>query len=368
MSDALTPQSDLDKAAVPRCRRCGYVLALPEGLCSECGRSFDLDDPNSYVLRPPFLFWRYWLPGACLALGGGFVLSFYFLIQGNIGFGLCMGVPFAMGAILGYGVRGRYAARLIFALCLTIALGTALIFIHPSALICGLFLMLIFLLPVIGGCALGILLRVLVKRSNFDQRWHLPILFLFLLLPHAFDAVERLFVAAPGVESISTAAVLQGTPRDAWNNLKFYEEVAHRPGLLLRLGLPRPQRTQGRADRVGDVKVCLYEHGVLRKLITDCQPGRQLAFDVIQQEHVQDHAIRLLRGSFQFEAVDTDQTRVTLTTEYQPLMTPRWCWRPIEQLCGHALHAHILEGMRLHTVATGDGDDHRALANDHENQ
>ena len=31
-----------------------------------------------------------------------------------------------------------------------------------------------------------------------------------------------------------------------------------------------------------------------------------------------------------------------LTTRYQPLMTPRWYWRPFERMTGEKVHAQIL--------------------------
>src|SRR5256885_7553264 len=57
---------------IPRCRNCGYVLEnLPANRCPECGTTFDFDDPETYTLKPPFVRWRFWLPGLMLALGGG---------------------------------------------------------------------------------------------------------------------------------------------------------------------------------------------------------------------------------------------------------------------------------------------------------
>ena len=61
--------------AVPRCLSCGYVLlGLPDYRCPECGRPFDPYNPDTYNTKPPFVRWRYWMPGLLTALGAAVLL------------------------------------------------------------------------------------------------------------------------------------------------------------------------------------------------------------------------------------------------------------------------------------------------------
>src|SRR5262249_54517293 len=96
----------------------------------------------------------------------------------------------------------------------------------------------------------------------------------------------------------------------------------------------------------GDVQRCVYERGHLVKIITRCEPGRELAFDVLEQHLHFEHDVRLRDGSFRLEPLANGGTRVVLTTRYVRLLSPAWLWEPAERKIVHTLHGHVLEGMR----------------------
>jgi hypothetical protein len=200
--------------------------------------------------------------------------------------------------------------------------------------------------PIFIGVAAGALLRTRLKNSTFDQRWHLPLI-AFLLLPVAAAVVERSLWRRPPPSSVRTTVVVDAPADRAWNAILFYEEVKHGPPPLFRLGMPRALYATGRAAAVGDLKTCVYDKGRLTKRITDVEPGRRLAFVVVEQGFER-HAMTLHSGSFEFEPdpEDENRTRVTLTTTYRSHLAPQWCWRPFEQWTVHTLHRHILRGMK----------------------
>jgi hypothetical protein len=233
---------------------------------------------------------------------------------------------------------------LILGLAVVITVGISLIAMHPDAIFCGLIISGIFLTPMVVGVVAGVILRAILKGSSFSQRFHFPLLF-FLLLPLGIDQLQKYFMPPPVAESVQTAVVLPFGRAQSWENWMFYEDVKRPRPWLLRFGLPQPLGTRGRIHKVGDTKTCLYVHGRLVKQATALDPGHRIAFNVIEQTHVEDHAVRLISGSFDFETVDATHTRVTLTTDYIPLLTPRFCWRPIETICLHTLHRQVLEGM-----------------------
>ncbi|MCE9591513.1 MAG: hypothetical protein K8S99_13420 [Planctomycetes bacterium] len=342
-----------DAANPPRCMGCGYDLTGVEDVrtpdtrmlrCPECGRHFDPYDTATFTRKPRFVFWTYWAPAFVLAFVIGALLTVYFALTDNIGWGLALGVPITMGSVIGYGVRLRLIIRVLLGVSAILCVAALLISLHPAAIFCALILIAVFVLPLLLDVLIGGGLRFRLKKSRFSQRSHLPLIF-FLLAPLGLDQLQKLTQPPPTVETVTTQVVLPLSAAQAWDNWVFYEEVRREPPLLLRLGLPQPVGTRGRIARVGDSKTCLYVHGRLVKRATAIVPGKRVAFDVVEQTHVEDHSVRLLRGSFDFAPVDAGHTRVTLTTEYVPLLTPWFCWRPVEALCVRTLHRHVLEGM-----------------------
>jgi hypothetical protein len=351
MEPFANPQTEAEFGQPPRCTRCFYRLdGLNEPRCPECGRTFDPQDPTTYTRRPPFVFWTYWLPGMALSLACGFVCLTFFALIGDIGWAATLGVPLAMGSLIGYGVRFNSIGCLLAAgLGVLAALAASLMVMHPAAVFCIAVITGLFTVPLAVGVGVGLTLRVWLKHTRFSQRAHLPML-LLAISPLVTSYVENRLTGPLVIESVSTEMILPGTPERAWDSLMFYEQVRHEPPVLLKLGLPRPVRTAGDADAPGSVTTCFYVHGHLRKLITEADRGRVLTFDVIDQVHVEDHAVRLIDGSFRFEAAGVDRTRVVLTTRYQPLLRPRFAWRWVEREVVHTLHGHVLEGMRRELV------------------
>lgn len=327
-----------------RCLGCFYVLDhLPTDQCPECGRAFDPHDPSTYTIKPPFVWWRYWLPGFGLAVVLG--LAAYALLIPVTGFGwaVTLAVPVLVGGVVGYSVRLGWWAAVTVGVLASLACVVGVASGGAAGVFCMLVLTAMAFLPVGLSVTAGILFRAMLKRSRWDQRHWLPVVLLFLL-PFAVAAVERRLPAPPGV-SVETARVVDAPRADAWDGVMFYEQVTHDPPWLLRFGLRRPLYTTGRADRVGDRKTCVYTRGHLTKQVTARRPLEALEFAVVEQDMFEDYSVRLTGGSFRFERIDAGHTRVTLTTEYRPLLHPRWAWRPFESHVVHLLHGHVLEGM-----------------------
>lgn len=330
----------------PRCLRCAYVLTgLRDGRCPECGRPFNLALPSTFTTKPPFIGWKFWLPGLLLAIGGGFAATVALLWMQNWGVALWFAVPFSGGAVLGYRVRSSILILVLLLLILIPGLIMGMMTLNLAGVFCGMALTGIFVGPVLVGTALGAGLRVLLKATNFSQRWHLPV-WLLMLVPVIAGAIEGRPRTPQSKETVTTAVTMPADSGRAFDAIMFYEEVTHRPPLILRIGLAHPLFTTGSSQHVGDVKTCVYNKGHITKRITEVAAGKRLAFEVIDQQIGYERDVRLTSGSFEFETLPNGFTRVTLNTEYEPLLRPRWCWRPFEQYAMHTLHKHVLEGMR----------------------
>ena len=173
------------------------------------------------------------------------------------------------------------------------------------------------------------------RRGEAGARPH-PREFLWLL--------GRLFPPGLAVDTVTTSARFNAPPEDVWQRMLFYEEVPHRPPLLLRTFLPTPVRTQGAGKHVGATVECSYSRGSLLKRITVLDRPRLVCFEVTEQRLGVERCVTTVAGSYEIRA-DAQGCEVALTTQYRGHLRPRWLWRPFERLLAHQLHRHILGGM-----------------------
>ena len=340
----------------PRCRECGYRLdgLGDSGVCPECGRGFDLARPSTYLFGPPFLAWRFWLPALVMGLGCGLIVmvSLVFIV-GNWGWALWFGTPISVGCVIGYRFRSRVPVLVLLSLIAAMGFAFAVVGVGLGGALCGLILGSIAFGPILLGFALGIGVRQTLKLSGFSQRSYLPIL-LFAGFPMVWAIIEG-GPARHAPERVSSSLVVDSTPERLWDSIVFYEELGHAPPLLVRWGTARPLRSSGSITRPGDEKRCVWSTGRLTKRATVVEPGRRLEFVVVEQSIGYERDLRLIGGSFELTPMGPDRTRVTLTTVYEPRLTPRFAWGTFERGVVHTLHGHVLEGMRLNAEDAGRG-------------
>jgi hypothetical protein len=338
----------------PPSRFCGGCdEALPGGVqasaCPRCGREYDPHDPLTFRTTPRFRAVRYWLPGLSLAVIAGVASYAVILRSDSNGVALFLAVPVSVGAVLGYGARARTGMTLVLCVLAVSLVAFALVALGFAGLFCGAVGAAVLVVPALLGVLLGTALRVSLKISRWSQRFYLPLAAL-VALPHLADRIERMFPRPSEIATVETRALFEVSGRRAFDGIVFFEEVKHQAPLLLRLALPRPVRSEGRKTADGDVVRCVYEHGYLKKRITRVEPGRLLAFEVIEQNLHFERDVALLDGSFAVaEAEGADRgpaAWVIVTTRYRPLLHPRWLWSWMEVRIVHALHEHVLEGMR----------------------
>lgn len=330
----------------PRCLRCGEALGSGPSLgqCQRCGLQYDYDNPATYSLKPPFLFWKFWFPGFLAAFVSGILSYALCLTAGELGYALFVAVPLSVGAVLGYATHVRYWALAFLGIAVTGSLVLALVSMHLAGFFCGMTLSVIFLVPMMFGMGIGVAVRVALKYSRWNQRYYLPLV-AFLALPYIVQWIE---VAVPNrteVATIRTQLHVHATAAEAWDAVMFFEEVEQPAPWLLEFSLPKPLGSRGRKDRVGELVRCEYDRGWIVKRISRIEPGRLLEFDVVEQRLQMEHNVTLRDGSFRIERLADGTARVVLTTRYERHLAPGWVWRPIEKQVVHTMHGHILEGM-----------------------
>ncbi len=159
--------------------------------------------------------------------------------------------------------------------------------------------------------------------------------------------------AASAMQSPTTVVTRMNfatSPEKVWEGLMFYEQIAKRPPLLLRVLLPVPIRAKGRKSEVGDEVTCQYVSGHLRKRGTHVTRERNYTFEVMEQ-NLSLGGIRLSGGSYTLFPLPDGGTDVVLETRYHSSKRSGWLRRRIEALVCHLFHRHILRAMRSSLAA-----------------
>ncbi len=282
------------------------------------------------------------LAAVVLAVASMVVLG---VIIGSWGTALWIGVPTALGCLLGYEYRHvRFAGvaamvvGMVTLLAVTLALGLGGVF-------CGAVLFGISILPLGLGAIVGRLLRIRMNERWFVARRSMLMLSLFAGLC-VWGGIEG--PAKPGaVETVVTRVEIAAAPDRVWDSLMYYEEVTHPPPWILHVGLARPTATEGWSRRVGETKKCLYNKGWITKRVTGVEANRKLTFDVIEQHIGYERDVRLTGGAFELEPMASGGTRLVMRTHYQPLLGPRFGWTWAEHLAVGILHEYVGEGISI---------------------
>lgn len=146
---------------------------------------------------------------------------------------------------------------------------------------------------------------------------------------------------------VVTKSLLNSPPEKVWKELVFYENIKKKKPLLLRLFLPVPIRNVGNISKVGDVSMCLYDGGYIRKRITQIVKNEIYRFEIREQALSLKLGIKLLGGHYSLKKVEGDKTEVTAVTNYHSDISPRWIWKPFEFIVCHWFHKYLLNSINF---------------------
>jgi hypothetical protein len=147
------------------------------------------------------------------------------------------------------------------------------------------------------------------------------------------------------IQSIVSHRSVAAPIAQVWNSLRFYEELDHKPPFLLRLLLPRPQRTVTSPKTVGEQTTLPYDSGHYSKQVTKLEAPHRYEFDVTEQRMRSDRGVLLLSGAYTLRELSATQTDLSITTRYASGIRPRWFAEPVERLLCRRLQRHLLDAV-----------------------
>ena len=241
-----------------------------------------------------------------------------------------------------YGLVMASSALGAFALLMLALEGLiCIILIGPLALVVGL----------IGG-AIG---RSLAKVGHWRGR---PLISLSLL-PAIFllDAATPPAAIISGRDQVEIAAA----PEEVWAALVSSEAVSGAPGLVAHAGLAYPLAGHITDHRRGAERIGYFSTGVARERISEWQPGKELAFNVLSQPAAMEEMSPYRRvysphvhgyfetseTRFTLHPVAGGRTRLTVQADSVLRMDPVLYWQPLARWAVRENLRRVLNDVRL---------------------
>ncbi len=294
-------------------------------------------------------------------LGGGALLgllvAFSTLALEGYGAGLFLGAPFLMGGLAGllFNLRETrpLAANLgLSAITTATGLGLCLLFALDGLICISMASPLFFVASLLGVLLGRELARAEASRGLLVQGAILPLL-MWAEPPPGPQVLHE----------VSTSVEIAASPEEMWDLVIAFPPIPKEdlPAWYFQLGVAWPQSARIEGSGVGAVRYCQLSTGAFVEPITIWEPGRRLAFDVVENPptmtelspwsavaapHLDNQILRSARGEFLLEPLPDGRTRLTGTTWYHFDMAPTWYWTLISDPILHAIHLRVLGHIR----------------------
>ncbi len=277
-------------------------------------------------------------------------------IGGHYGISLFLGAPSAAGfvATLIHGRRHPVRGPDLLAISLWVVLfGLLLVLVLAmDGLMCGLMAApLAFPAAFLGSAAA---LPFLARRSARAASWSaFPILWLAL-------AAEPWLTAAPELRRVTTEVEVAAPADVVWDTVVAFPPITTPPSWEFRAGIAYPVSAELDGEGVGAIRRCRFSTGDFVEPVTVWDPGRRLAFDVLENPapmietsfyeqleapHLQ-HTFVSERGEFVLEPTERGTIRLRGTTWYRQRLWPQVYWNAIADRLIHRIHGRVLEHIR----------------------
>lgn len=300
------------------------------------------------------------LPSALLSIGVGAALGLAMmavavLLLDSYGLALFMGTPFAVGLVTAYLLCRRYPATRTET---TEVVAMTVLFMGGSAFVIG-FEGAICLLMV---APLGIVLALmggLVGRflAHAGERPMHGAAMIALLLPGS--AIAEAGAGEASLREVRSAVVIDASADVVWEEVVAFSPIPEPTSLLFRLGLAYPTHARIEGEGVGAVRYCVFSTGAFVEPITAWEPGRRLAFDVVESPpplrelsfhsvappHLEGY-LAPRRGEFRLVPLADGRTRLEGSTWYEQRLRPEGYWAVFSDWIIGKIHGRVLEHIR----------------------
>jgi hypothetical protein len=285
--------------------------------------------------------------GVLLQLGG------YWLARGahtDFGWVMFVLVPFVSGFAIAAVVRG--ASRIV-ACIITSGLITfsVLLFTGWEGIICCAMSFPLVALGVAIGACIGYRVRGrFIDKLPAPGQTTVVLLLLCPLFIAAADRVERPFRSVQQQELFTTETTIAASPQRIWDSLARMEKLDGPRPFLLRAGLPTPTSCELDNLGVGGRRVCYFDSGIIAQEVTDWRSPEFMGLRITESTLPGRHWLSFIDSSYELFP-DGAQTKVVRQTKIGTRLYPRWYWRPLERWGVTSEHEFALSNLQRRTEA-----------------
>jgi uncharacterized membrane protein YhaH (DUF805 family) len=288
-------------------------------------------------------------------------------VMRDYGFGLFMGMPFAIAMvsalIYGYRTPRTLWQCISVGVLATLVGGALLILCAIDGLGCLLMLMPLALPIAVLGAAAGYAIqrRPTLRDGGSDRSvWSVT-----LALP-ALIFVEGLAPPPVRVLPVTTRIDIAATPQQVWHNVVTFDRIDAPLDWPFRAGVAYPVRARIDGSGVGAVRYCEFSTGPFVEPIETWDEPRLLKFSVtanpppmrewspfnIHPPHLENFLVSH-GGEFRLTQLPGGGTRIEGTTWYENRMWPQAYWRWWSDYLIHRIHTRVLTHIKQISEAPG---------------
>ena len=261
-----------------------------------------------------------------------------------IGYGLSFFVflPFILGYILGKStIKAVSLGGLIFSLSVFFVL---LIAGGLEGMACILMAMPLVLVAVAFGALVKYLIKKDKKKDSSENLFKNSFLPLCLFLTFGFVETE-LTRNDTNIISVESEILLSYSPMEVYETIKSVDTLDVEKPFLMKLDLPIPQKCILEEERVGGLRTCYFEGGLIVERVTKLEKGKVLQMDVIDYQLTGRKWLGFKEAIYLFEELDNEQTRMTRITTYTSELYPRFYWEPLEKIGIQQEHDYVFNNL-----------------------
>jgi hypothetical protein len=204
---------------------------------------------------------------------------------------------------------------------------------------------------------LGYVIARLVKRHRLIKETNRLSILILPLIPFLIAAPTEHFLKKEKetIIEVRTEKIFNYTPNQVYDAIKSVDTLDAEKPFLLKLDLPIPTKCVLEKEEIGALRTCYFKGGrlsnadfgggTITERVTELERGKVLKMNVIDYNLVGRKWLGFKEAVYYFEPAANNGCKLTRTTTYTSVLTPRFYWEPMERLGVRQEHDYVFNNL-----------------------